>query len=100
MTNNNSQSEYVTKSELKEELSVFKSGLVSELKIFIENCFEGFVEVLELRFQSIENRLGNIENKIPTLATKTDIRMILDKVPSQHQFDQLSLRVHNLEQKE
>ncbi|HTH93080.1 MAG TPA: hypothetical protein VL576_01180 [Candidatus Paceibacterota bacterium] len=104
MTIKYSQSEYVTKSDLKEELKVFKgefkTELLGELKIFILDCFENFAEVLEPRFQRIENRLDNIETTLPTLATKTDIRMILDKVPSLEQFDQLSLRVNALEEKQ
>lgn len=56
-------------------------------------------EGMEKGFRKVYDHIYAIENTLPTLATKNDVLSLLDKTPSIHQFDRLSLRVHDLEQK-
>ncbi len=92
MTNKNRQSEYVTKSDLKEELGVFKI----EVHEIVNEAIDGLGRILANNFNSIYHRLDTIES---TMATKQDILNLYDKTVSNDRFNELTGRVIVLEKK-
>ncbi len=98
--------EYITKTELKAEFKEFDAGL----KLFITESFEQFAQIMarsfagvDERFNAVDRRFDKIESRITdiesTMATKSDIMNIHDKFVPYYKFDELSLRVHHLEEK-
>ncbi len=85
------ENEYVTKSDLKE--------LYDKIVEFMLKRFEYVYD----RFDKVESRLSSIESKLgiaeSTMATKQDIMLLHEKFVPYHKFDQLSLRVHTIEEK-
>jgi methyl-accepting chemotaxis protein len=113
-TNKKVESEYVTKSDLKEELGLLKGdlgemigGFVNEIKTEINGLAEmtkkGFDEVHEkidkvnARVDSIDSRLSNVESDMEKVATKSDLLNLQDRFVSQYNFDLLKARVSILE---
>jgi hypothetical protein len=93
------EKEYVTKTDLKEELSSFSISFGNELKVFMHNSFEEFGQLIVKSFNGLYSRLDSLESEMATKATKQDILSMDDNLPHRREFDELSLRVHGLEKK-
>lgn len=70
---------------------------IERLAIMTQNSFSSMEKRIDKRFDKVEGRLNNIENGQKKISN--DILNLNEKFPTRFEFDNLSARVWNLENK-
>jgi hypothetical protein len=92
------KNDYVTKSDLKEELGILRDDLKEFVADSIKSSMEDFAQIIGRSLVGMEGRMDIRFNDIEArMATKKDIMNLHDKFVPYYKFDELSLRVSKLE---